>query len=227
VDSRTSRSSAGPRWTRPKSTYRCSRSPSHDRWSTSTIPAVRNAGWVNDQLAAVVGTHPDRFRGFAALPLQDPAAVAAELRRCVEELGFCGALVNDCATAWNLDRPGFDVVWSTVASLGLPLYLHPGSPPADRWDVLTEHAELTGALWSWGAETAGRALRILFGGVFDRHPEATLMLGHMGEFLPYQRSRLDSRWMIVASERTLERAPSDYIGTNIVSPTPACSPPLR
>ncbi|SPM33546.1 Predicted metal-dependent hydrolase, TIM-barrel fold [Mycobacterium rhizamassiliense] len=180
-----------------------------------------NARFANEYLAKVIGEHPDRFRGFAALPMQDPAAAAAELERAVTQDGFCGALVNDCITGPGgryLDAPEYDVVWSAVESLGVPLYLHPGSPPADQWQVIEGRPELYGATWSWAAEVGGHALRILFGGVFDRHPGATLILGHMGEFLPFQRSRLDSRFAStsLSETSTLRRAPSAYLGTNIV-----------
>jgi 2,3-dihydroxybenzoate decarboxylase len=180
-----------------------------------------NARFANDYLAKVIGEHPDRFRGFAALPLQDPAAAVAELERAVTQDGFCGALINDCVTGPGgryLDAPAYDEVWSAVESLGVPLYLHPGSPPADRWQVIEGRPELYGATWSWAAEVSGHALRILFSGVFDRHPGATMILGHMGEFLPFQRSRLDSRFAStsLAATSTLQRAPSAYLGTNIV-----------
>jgi 2,3-dihydroxybenzoate decarboxylase len=96
------------------------------------------------------------------------------------------------------------------------LYLHPGAPPADHWRVIEGRPELYGATWSWAAEVSGHALRILFSGVFDRHPGATLILGHMGEFLPFQRSRLDSRYAAMATTTALKRMPSEYLGTNIV-----------
>lgn len=181
--------------------------------------AVNNARFANDHLAKVIGDHPDRFRGFAALPLQDPAAAAVELERAVNQHGLCGALVNDCVTGPGgryLDAPEYDELWSALESLGIPLYLHPGAPPADRWSVLEGRPELYGAAWSWAAEVGGHALRILFGGVFDRHPGATMILGHMGEFLPFQRSRLDSRSAVSATNSTLRRLPSEYLGTNIV-----------
>jgi 2,3-dihydroxybenzoate decarboxylase len=183
--------------------------------------AVDNARFANEYLAKAVGEHPDRFRGFAALPLQDPAAAAAELERAVTQDGFCGALVNDCLTGPGgryLDAPEYDEVWSAVESLGVPLYLHPGAPPADRWQVIEGRPELYGATWSWAAEVSGHALRILFSGVFDRHPGATMILGHMGEFLPFQRSRLDSRFAStsLAATSSLQRAPSAYLGTSIV-----------
>ncbi len=185
-----------------------------------------NARFANDHLAKIVDQNPDRFRGFAALPLPDPDAAAAELDRAVTQHGFCGALVNDCVSGPGgryLDAPEYDEVWSAAESLGVPLYLHPGGPPADRWRVLDGHPEMYGATWSWAAEVGGHALRILFGGVFDRHPDATMILGHMGEFLPFQRSRIDSRYAVTAPTAALKRAPSAYLGTTSSSPTAACS----
>lgn len=181
--------------------------------------ARANARFANDYLAKVIAEHPDRFRGFAALPLQDPAAAAAELERTVTEHGFCGALVNDCIHGPGgryLDAPAYDELWSAVESVGVPLYLHPGTPPADHWRVIEGRPELYGATWSWAAEVGGHALRILFSGVFDRHPGATMILGHMGEFLPFQRSRLDSRYGTMQPPTPLMRVPSAYLGTNIV-----------
>ena len=133
--------------------------------------AARDAArFANDYLARVVAEHPGRFRGFAALPMQDPAAAAAELGRCVRELGFCGALVNDHLQGHYLDESLYDEVWAALEELSVPLYLHPGAPPADRWKVLDGRPELYGATWSWAAETGGHALRVIYGGIFDRHP---------------------------------------------------------
>ena len=178
-----------------------------------------DARFANDYLAQVVAGHPDRFRGFAALPMQDPAAAAVELGRCVRELGFCGALVNDHLQAHYLDEPRYDEVWAALEELSVPLYLHPGAPPADRWKVLDGRPELYGATWSWAAEVGGHALRIIYGGVFDRHPGATLILGHMGEFLPFMRSRLDSRYHTLDLKAPLQRMPSAYLGSNVVITT--------
>jgi 2,3-dihydroxybenzoate decarboxylase len=181
--------------------------------------ACRNAHFVNDYIAGVVASNADRFRGFAVLPLQDPAAAAAELTRAVNELGLCGALVNDCIYGPGgryLDAAEYDEVWSALESLGVPLYLHPGSPPADHWQVLQGRPELYGATWSWGAEVGGHALRLIYSGVFDRHPGVTLILGHMGEFLPFQRSRLDSRYQTLDIATSLKQLPSTYLGSNVV-----------
>jgi 2,3-dihydroxybenzoate decarboxylase len=194
-----------------------------------TIPGVQadvdaevardDARFANDYLAEAVAQHPDRFRGFAALPTQDPAAAAEELERAVRQLGFRGALVNDHLRGHYLDEPRFDELWSAFEELSVPLYLHPGAPAADHWKVLGGRPELSGSLWSWAAETGGHGLRIVFGGVFDRHPGATLILGHMGEFLPFMRSRLDSRYLTQNPEEPLERMPSAYIGSNLVITT--------
>ena len=91
-------------------------------------------------------------------------------------------------------------------------------PQADI-DAAVARPELYGATWSWAAETGGHALRIIYGGVFDRHPRATLILGHMGEFLPFMRSRLDSRYLTLDPEAPLQQMPSAYIGSNVVITT--------
>jgi Amidohydrolase len=83
---------------------------------------------------------------------------------------LCGALVNDHLQGHYLDEPRYDQVWAALEELSVPLYLHPGAPPADRWKVLDGRPELYGATWSWAAETGGHALRVIYSGVFDRHP---------------------------------------------------------
>jgi len=177
--------------------------------------AIDNAKYANDFLASAIADNPTRFRGFAALPMQDPPAAIAELRRCIDELGFCGAMVCGHTQGHYLDEPHYEEFWGELEATGLPLYLHPGSIDFDSWRVMEGHHEMYGA-WSWAAETGGHALRLLYGGVFDRHPDAHLILGHMGEFLPFQRSRLDSRYLTTVHDRPLQRLPSEYIGTNIL-----------
>ena len=127
---------------------------------TDPATARDDARFANDYLAQVVAGHPARFRGFAALPMQDPEAAAAEFHRCVRDLGFCGALINDHLQGHYLDEPQYDEVWAALEELSVPLYLHPGAPPADRWKVLDGRPELYGATWSWAAEVGGHALRM-------------------------------------------------------------------
>ena len=156
--------------------------------------AVADARAANDFLASVISEHPGRFQGLAAVPLQDPRQAAAELRRAVEELGLCGALVNDHTLGHYLDEPQYDPFWETLQDLGVPLYIHPNPVPSDEWKVLQGYPGLDHATWSWAARTGGHALRLIFGGVFDQFPGARIILGHMGEFLPAQLFRIDIRY---------------------------------
>src|SRR5438067_8821329 len=155
--------------------------------------AVARAAEVNDLLAGLIADHPTRYAGFAALPLQDGEAAAKELDRAVRQLGLRGALVNAHTQGRYLDDPSLRVVWEYAEGLDVPLYLHPANG-FDTPHVLSDHPELVGPMWSWGSDTAAHALRLVFGGVFDDFPEARLLLGHMGEGLPYMLGRLDSRW---------------------------------
>ena len=191
--------------------------------------AVAAAATVNDFLAEVISRHPDRFAGFAALPLQDPQAAAKELDRAVSQLGLRGALVNAHTQGRYLDHPSLREVWEHAEGLDVPLYLHPANG-FDRSHVLSGHPELEGPMWSWGVDTATHALRLIFGGVFDDFPEAKLLLGHMGEGLPFTLWRLDSRWAF-HNHHGVELArgvPSAYLRHNLyITTSGVCSaPPL-
>lgn len=183
-----------------------------------TNAAIASAKDNNDFLASQVARHPTRYAGFATLPMQDPQAAAEELTRAVKQLGFKGALVNGHTNGRYYDDPAFDVVWERFQALDVPLYLHPIDFPAVPASF-AGHAELKGATWGWGVETGTHALRLLFGGVFDRFPKLTVILGHMGEGLPFQRWRFDSRFGAYPHGIRLQRAPSEYIGSNIVITT--------
>lgn len=192
--------------------------------------AVDQAKIVNDILAEAVRKHPTRYQGFAALPLQDPEAAANELERGVKDLGFKGALVNAHTQGKYLDDPSLRVVWDRAQSLDVPLYLHPANG-VDTADVLSGHPELIGPMWSWGIDTSTHVLRLIFGGVFDEFPNAKLLLGHMGEGLPYALWRLDSRWDF-HNRRGIEldlEYPSKYLLRNLwVTTSGVCSnEPLR
>ena len=191
--------------------------------------AVAAAAEVNDYLAEVIAAHPDRFSGFAALPLQDGEEAAKELHRAVTQLGLRGALVNAHTQGRYLDDPELRTVWACAQDLDVPLYLHPANG-ADVPHVLSGHPELIGPMWSWGTDTATHALRLIFGGVFDDFPDARLLLGHMGEGLPYALWRLDSRWGF-HNHHGIELArgtPSEYLRHNVyITTSGVCSaPPL-
>jgi 2,3-dihydroxybenzoate decarboxylase len=192
--------------------------------------AVARAVAVNDLLAETIAAHPTRFAGFAALPLQDPQAAAKELERSVNQLGLRGALVNAHTHGRYLDDPELRVVWEYAQGLDVPLYLHPANG-VDSAHVLSGHPELIGPMWSWGTDTASHVLRLVFGGVFDDFPEAKLLLGHMGEGLPYVLWRLDSRWDF-HNHHGIELArgnPSAYLRHNLyITTSGVCSsPPLQ
>lgn len=192
---------------------------------TDPATAVAQAASVNDLLAGVVADHPERFAGFAALPLQDPQAAAKELERSVTELGMRGALVNAHTQGRYLDDPQLRVVWERAEGLDVPLYLHPANGVGTP-HVIEGHPELVGPMWSWGTDTASHFLRLVFGGVFDDFPEAKLLLGHMGEGLPYAMWRLDSRWDY-HNHHGIELArgnPSEYLRHNLyITTSGVCS----
>ena len=174
-----------------------------------TATAVRLARQVNDFLAERMQANA-RYGGFAHLPMQDPAVAAAELARCVTDLGMQGAMVNGQTNGTYLDDDRYAVFWERASDLGVPVYVHPNNP-ADTGYMYHNHPELYGPVWSWTVETATHALRLVFSGVFDRHPGARLILGHMGETLPYLLWRLDSRWEISnRGAMRLEHPPSWY-----------------
>jgi 2,3-dihydroxybenzoate decarboxylase len=184
--------------------------------------AVADARAANDFLAIVISEHPGRFLGLAAVPLQDPRQAAAELRRAVEELGLCGALVNDHTLGHYLDEPQYEPFWETLQDhLGIALYIHPNPVPSNEWKVLQGYPGLEHGTWSWNHRTGGHALRLIFGGVFDKFPGARIILGHMGEFLPAQLFRIDLRYRDLDPklQKQLKKLPSEYFGTNIAITT--------
>jgi 2,3-dihydroxybenzoate decarboxylase len=153
----------------------------------------------NDALAAGIARHPDRYAGFAAVPMQDPDAAIAELTRAVNDLGFKGVMVNgfsqvgDADTIVYSDDLRYRPFWATVEQLGVPFYLHPRDPLPNRVTFYDGHPWLRGASWAFGVETATHALRLMASGIFDAHPKLTAILGHLGEMLPYCIWRFDHR----------------------------------
>jgi 2,3-dihydroxybenzoate decarboxylase len=180
--------------------------------------AVSEAKRANDVLAAEIDKHPTRYAGFAHLPMQEPDAAAAELERCVRQLGFKGALINGHTNGVYLDDPRYLPFWERVAALAVPIYLHPVHMPV-RPSVLADYPGLAASMWGWTAETGGHALRLVLSGLFDRFPDLRIILGHMGETLPYVLWRLDSRYKIYRPKVALERMPSEYIRRNFFATT--------
>jgi predicted TIM-barrel fold metal-dependent hydrolase len=151
----------------------------------------------NDALAEACGRHPDRYRGFAHLPMLAPDAAADELERTVRDLGFHGVLVNGATDGRFLDDPMYEPILARAAALDVPIYLHPGIPTADvraaYFDGLPGNFSFTLALsaWGWHADTAIHTLRLVLSGALDRHPGLKIVIGHMGEALPFMLDRID------------------------------------
>jgi 2,3-dihydroxybenzoate decarboxylase len=181
--------------------------------------AVILARDINDELADAVRRYPARFAGFAALPTLDPQAAAAELERAVQKLGLKGAMINGQPEGGFLDDSAYWDIFAQAEALGVPLYLHPSAPAPDTLQAYVGRPELIGPLWSFTADIATQALRLIFSGVFDRFPKLTFILGHMGETLPYMLWRLDSRWKFSPLHRDLDREPSQYIRENMLVST--------
>ncbi len=153
--------------------------------SAPTFPAIQGendakqavglAQQANDYLAEQIHRHPDRFAGFAALPLQDPVAAIAELERAVTQLGFVGALINGHTNGAYLDERPYWGIWERAEQLGVPIYLHPADSPADQMKIYQGYPGLRSATWNWTVETATHALRIICSGIFDAFPRAIML----------------------------------------------------
>jgi 2,3-dihydroxybenzoate decarboxylase len=182
--------------------------------------AVRRAREANDYLRQQIEQHPDRYRGFAHLPMQDVRAASDELKRCVRELGFLGALINGNTNGVYLDDERYLPFWERVVELGVPVYIHPADPYEQPY-VLRGYPVMQGALWGWSVDNSCHFLRLLFSGLFDRFPSLTIILGHMGETLPYFAWRIDSRYAVTspADKPKLEKMPSDYFRSNLIITT--------
>lgn len=176
--------------------------------------AIRRARQANDRLAAEVQRRPNRYAGFAHLAMQDPAAAAEELERCINDLGFVGAMVNGHTNGIYLDDPRYDPFWERMQDLDVPLYLHPTDSYVKPY-ALEGCDELLKPTWEWTFETGSHFLRLVFAGLFDRFPKLKFILGHMGESLPFQLWRFDSRYGLLDEKRPLQLVPSAYLKRNL------------
>jgi 2,3-dihydroxybenzoate decarboxylase len=158
--------------------------------------AVRMARAVNDRLHAVVKANPSRFAGFAVLPTAAPEAAADELERAVTKLGFKGAMVHGLTNNAFLDEKRFWPIFERAAALDVPLYLHPAVPHKAVIDVyyrdyLDQFPNLMTAAWGFGVETATQGIRLVLSGVLEKYPQLKIILGHLGEGLPFYLWRID------------------------------------
>lgn len=162
--------------------------------------AVSSAKDTNDTIyRTFVEPYPEQFAFFACVRLQDPDAAAEELQRSVSVLGAKGALVNGYTNvggtdaARYLDEPENDPFWAKAAELGVPVYVHPREPLPGQLRIYEGYSSLVGSAWAFGHETSTRAVRLMLSGLFDRHPGVQVILGHLGEGLPFTLPRLEHR----------------------------------
>ena len=178
--------------------------------------AVEIAGKANNRIAQWVARHPGRYAGLAALPMQDPAAASAELERCINDLGFKGALVNGFTQKDNPDSavyydiPDYRDFWATVSDLDVPFYLHPRMQIPAQARNYEGHPWLMSSPWGFAVETSIHALRLCGSGIFDDFPNLKIILGHLGENIPFGLWRIDER-MRFSSTRLSRQTPTRRI----------------
>ena len=189
--------------------------------------AVRKAREANDFLAREIAKRPDRYSGFAHLPMQDAVAAADELERCMRELKFCGAMINGHTNGQYLDHPSLHPFWERARSAGRARSICIPPIPLRHRPCWTAIKGLRRATWEWTFETGSHALRIVFGGMFDRFPRAKLALGHLGETLPFLLWRFDSRAGPISTRSSSPSRRRNTSRTTSWSRPRACARPSR
>lgn len=183
--------------------------------------AVSVSRLANDYLADAIGRHPTRFAGMIAVAPQDPAAAAKEIERGVTQLGMHAVIINSHTQGEYLSDPKFWDIFAAAEAFDAPIYLHPNALPANMIAPFQE-CGLDGAIYGFGVETGLHAMRIITAGVFDRFPRLRLIIGHMGEALPFWAYRLDYmhhatvRSQRYASMQPIKKMPSDYLRENFL-----------
>lgn len=174
--------------------------------------AVPLARETNELIQSTIEAHPGRFAGFASLPLTAPDAAIVELRRTVREFGFKGAMLHGRAAGIPLDDQRFWGVFAEAESLDVPIYLHPDEPPAAVVEAYyAGYPALLGPGWAYTVETATQALRLMLSGLFDAHPRLKIIVGHLGESLPFSLVRCDVN---INRRATLKRPLREYFHEN-------------
>lgn len=174
----------------------------------------------NNAFAKVIEKYPARFSSFAAVALHDPQEAAKELERAVTQLGFKGALIG-AEDRTFLDDPEYWCLLETAERLDVPIYLHPKVPGKDMIGPYLKYPILSRSMWGFAAEAGLHSLRLILGGMFEKYPRLQIILGHLGESIPFQLWRLDNRWnnekagmpgMFDAdpSAKNMKKKPSEY-----------------
>lgn len=175
--------------------------------------AIAMAREINEKLAAAVKEYPTRFAGFAALPMPAPEAAADELERCVRDHRFVGAMIHGHIMGSFLDDKKFWPIFERAENLGVPIFLHPALPNPEAMKAYFEGFEdvLARPGWGFAVDTSIHFLRILFAGVFDAFPKLQMVMGHLGEGLPFGMHRLNDHTYLSAKRRGLKKTPLEYI----------------
>ena len=185
-----------------------------------TETAIAMATDANDRLADAIRTHPSRLAGFASLPTGDPIVAAKELERAVTKLGFKGAMINGHVRGEFLDNRKYWPIFECAQALKVPIYLHPTIPHPDVLKAYFEgYGELSMPAWGFAMDTCTHFLRLVFAGLFDAYPDLKMILGHLGEGLPFWIHRLNDHAQFAAKRRGLKRAPAQYLRENLVVTT--------
>lgn len=180
--------------------------------------ATELAALANDRLAEIKQRHPSRYAGLASFAPQDPRRAALEMERAVKELGLNGFVVNSHTNGEYLDEPKFRPILEAAASLDAAIYIHPRVPPKPTADLSVMYGLETG-MWGYQTDVALHALRLIYGRAFDDFPNLKIVLGHMGEGLPYWLWRLDYWHRNGGRRPALKRLPSEYIRDNFMITT--------
>lgn len=181
--------------------------------------AVALAAESNDYAAAACQRHPTRFAALAAIAPQDPAAAAKELERATRTLGLKGGIINSHTFDHYLDEQAFWPIFEAAEALDVPIYIHPREPATGMREIMTGPVA-GGPAWAYGVEVGTHILKLISAGVFDRFPKLRIVVGHMGEALPFWLPRIDNRYLAMRSAmfggaKPMQRLPSDYIRENI------------
>lgn len=176
----------------------------------------------NDLMANEIAKKPKRFQGLAALALQDPDGACKEYERCIKDLGFRGALANGFSQVDQedncvyLDDARYRPFWALVEKHDFPFYLHPRNPIAAWGQIYKGHEWLLGPTWAFGNETAIHALRLMGSGLYDAHPNLKMIIGHMGEGIPFSLWRIDNRnaWVKAKHKNAAQHSIRHYFEKN-------------
>jgi predicted TIM-barrel fold metal-dependent hydrolase len=189
--------------------------------------AIRLSKEINDWLGSVIGEYPNRFAGFAMLPTQSPTDAADELERTTIQLGFKGALINGHTQGRYLDDDSFSPLFERAQALDVPIYIHPADPPQAVIDTYYKSYPAMMQSWGWQVETGTHLLRLLSAGIFDRYPRLKIIIGHMGELIPFGLQRINTaltlgNWLLASQSKdaspdrkTMQKSVLHYMHTNV------------